>query len=46
MKNTQSYCGIRKKTIYEYIYVYLKVGGKNKCFNQKIIPLLVLKMYF
>lgn len=34
-----------KKTIYEYIYVYIKVG-KNKYFNQRNIPLLVLKMYF
>lgn len=34
-----------EKTIYEYIYVYVKVG-KNKYFNQRNIPLLVLKMYF
>lgn len=35
----------KKKTIYEYIYVYIKVR-KNKCFNQRNIPLLVLKKHF
>lgn len=25
-KTKQSYCGRRKKTIYEYIYVYVKLG--------------------
>lgn len=45
-KDTQNRAIVElKKTIYEYIYVYLKVG-KNKCFNQKNIPFLVLKMYF
>lgn len=28
-KTKQSYCGRRKKTIYEYIYVYVKLGKIN-----------------
>jgi len=34
-----------EEAIYEYIYVYVKLGT-NKYFNQRNIPLLVLKMYF
>lgn len=45
MKETQNRAIVQEeKYIYEYIYVYVKVG-KNKYFNQRNIPLLVLKMY-
>lgn len=40
----QSYCGRRRN--YIWIYLCLHKVGKNKYFNQRNIPLLVLKMYF